>query len=390
MRGHPQLDGFWHWMLDAAERHTDIEELFNAFCAELTRRSLPFWRSSLGLEILHPEVSGWQFIWTDESDVEVHLAARAGMLQSSTYLNSPTRIVDETEATFRRRLDRPCPDMPLLEELRLEGATDYLMLPLPFIDRSRTASISFATCAADGFTEDDLSSLTLAAQLFSPYAERHVLRRLTIDLLDTYVGPHTGQRIIDGQVERGSTEIMEAAVWLADLRGFTSLSERLPVKRVTAMLNVWLEIMVEVLDAHEGEVLKFIGDAVLAVFSTSKQRPAAQACADALAAAVAFGERIDMAGGGPGLDFALALHFGEVAYGNIGARRRLDFTVIGPAVNQAARLQGMSKTLGERVVMSGTFASSFGRPLRDLGMHQLRGVGTPQQVFGLAPTANYP
>jgi adenylate cyclase len=375
-------------MLDAAEQHTDIEALFNAFCGELTHGGLSFWRSSLGLEILHPEVSGWQFIWTDESDVQVHLAARAGMLQSATYLNSPTRIVDETEAAFRRRLDQPCLDMPLLEELRLEGATDYVMLPLPFIDRSRTASISFATRAADGFTEDDLAGLTLAVRLFSPYAERHVLRQLTIDLLDTYVGPHTGQRIIDGQVERGSTEIMEAAIWLADLRGFTSLSERLPVGQVTAMLNVWLEIMVEVLDAHDGEVLKFIGDAVLAVFSTSEQRSAAQACANAFAAAVKFCARIDAIGGGPGLDFALALHFGEVAYGNIGARRRLDFTVIGPAVNQAARLQGMAKTLGERVVTSATFASALDRPLRDLGMHRLRGVETLQQAFGLPRALN--
>ena len=382
-----RMDDISLWLANEAP-HDSVKELFAAFCQEIVRSGVPVWRASLGLEVLHPEVSGWQHVWTDES-LSVHAADRATAPTSESYLNSPTRIVDETERPFRRRLDAPCLDMPLLEELRLAGATDYVMYPLPFLDHTRTAVISFATREEQGFDPASLEALELAVRLLSPYLERHVLRRIAIDLLDTYVGPHTGQRILEGRVDRGAVELIEAAIWFADLRGFTLLSEQSPIPEVLAHLNAWFGIIGEVVEAHGGEVLKFIGDAVLAIFPTSDEHDRRAACRKALAAAQEFVRRTDAenalrrSSGTPALVHGLALHVGEVAYGNVGAPHRLDFTVIGPAVNRASRLLDLAKRLDRQVLVSHALAREVAQPLVDLGRHHLRDVERPQRVFTL-------
>jgi len=386
--GPSRLDGLARWLVEAAP-HETVDRLFPEFCREIVRRSLPIFRATLGLEVLHPQVSRWLHLWTDEA-TSVRESNRAGISESASYLNSPTRVVDETNAVFRRRLDAPCPDMPVLEELRDLGCTDYVMVPLPFLDHTRTAVCSFATQQPGGFAEPDLEDLAFAARLLSPYAERHVLRRIAVDLLDTYVGPRTGQRIIEGRVERGQVELIEAALWFADLRGFTRLSEEAPLGEVLGTLNAAFDLLVDVIEARGGEVLKFIGDAVLAIFPTGANRDQLAACCDALLAAEALCARTDAANrereaaGLHPLSFAMALHVGTVAYGNMGAPHRLDFTVIGPAVNRASRLQELAKRLERRAVVSEAFAANVDTPLVDLGCHELRDVQEPQRVFSLA------
>jgi adenylate cyclase len=375
------------WLANEAP-HDTVKGLFAGFCPEIVRIGVPVWRASLGLEVLHPQVSGWQHVWTDES-LSVRASDRATAPTSESYLNSPTRVVDETGRPFRRRLDASCPDMPLLEELRLAGASDYVMYPLPFLDQTRTAVISFATQQPQGFDSGSLEALELAARLLSPYLERHVLRRIAVDLLDTYVGPRTGQRIIEGRVDRGAVEMIEAAIWFADLRGFTLLSEQSPIPEVLANLNAWFGTIGEVVEAHGGEVLKFIGDAVLAIFPTSVEHDRMAACRKALAAAQEFCQRAEAenvlrrSSGIPPLSHGLALHLGEVAYGNVGAPHRLDFTVIGPAVNRASRLLDLAKRLDQQVLVSHALAREVSQPLVDLGRYQLRDVERPQRVFTL-------
>ncbi|WP_052003059.1 adenylate/guanylate cyclase domain-containing protein [Microvirga sp. BSC39] len=375
------------WLANEAP-HDTVQGLFAGFCQEIVRSGVPVWRASLGLEVLHPEVSGWQHVWTDES-LSVRASDRATASTSESYLNSPTRVVDETGRPFRRRLDGPCPDMPLLEDLRLAGGTDYVMYPLPFLDQTRTAVISFATQHPQGFDPASLGGLEFATRLLSPYLERHVLRRIAVDLLDTYVGPRTGQRIIEGRVDRGAVEMIEAAIWFADLRGFTLLSEQSPIPEVLANLNAWFGTIGDVVEAHGGEVLKFIGDAVLAIFPTSGEHDRMAACRKALAAAQEFGRRTDAenalrrSSGNPLLSHGLALHVGEVAYGNVGAPHRLDFTVIGPAVNRASRLLDLAKRLDQQVLVSHAVARELDQPLVDLGRHPLRDVEKPQRVFTL-------
>ncbi|AXA41570.1 adenylate/guanylate cyclase domain-containing protein [Rhizobium leguminosarum] len=381
------MEDIARWLANDAP-HNGVKELFAAFCQQIVRSGMPVGRASLGLEVLHPEVSGWQYIWTDEGQ-SVHASDRATAPTSHTYLNSPTRIVDETGKPFRRVLDAPCLDLPLLEELRLKGMTDYVMYQLPFLDQSRTAVISFATRQSAVCDPASLDRLELAANLLSPYLERHVLHHIAVDLLDTYVGPNTGQLIIEGRVDRAAVELIEAAIWFADMRGFTLLSEQAPIPEVLAQLNAWFGIIGEVVEAHGGEILKFIGDSVLAIFPTSAGRDRSAACRQALSAAQEFCRRSDaenarrISSGMPPVAHGLALHAGAVAYGNVGASRRLDFTVIGPAVNKASRLLELAKRLDRIVLVSSAVAREVDQPLLDLGRYRLRDIKQIERVFTL-------
>jgi adenylate cyclase len=179
-----------------------LPEFYDAFCHELASRGLPLWRVVLGTETLHPEELGGQIVWVVDETATLS-AFYHGMEATPAYLDSPLKIVDETGEVFRRRLDENSADMPLLRELLAAGATDYFIYPLPFLDRDRSAFLSFATTAPGGFTDGDIADLGLATRLFSPYAERRVLRRIAIDLLDTYLGHNAGERIFSGRVVRG-------------------------------------------------------------------------------------------------------------------------------------------------------------------------------------------
>ena len=374
-------DSLVGWLIGRDFARGGLPSFFAELCDRLAAAGLPLWRGSLGLERLHPEETGSNVIWRDGS-LTREVRPRAGILTSDVYLRSPTYVVDETGRPFRCRLaaegDR---DMPLLRELRAEGATDYVMIPLAFADTTRTAVMSFATKAPGGFGDAEIAALDLAARLASPYAERAVLRKIAVDLLAAYLGPAAGRRVFDGHVERGDVETITAAVWFCDLRGFTALSERLPRREVIDLLNRFFDAAGGAVEDRGGEILKFMGDGLLAVFPVEGDQAAT--CARALDAAAAAGVAVEAlaAEGCPALRFGLALHLGEVEFGNIGTRRRLDFTAIGPAVNHASRLEALTKELGEPVLASAAFARAAGRPMRRLGSFALRGVEGEVEVF---------
>jgi adenylate cyclase len=375
--------GLGHWLARQISEPGHLHLFFQSFCEELKRRGLPVWRANLGVEILHPETSGRIFTWTD-GVITRRDNDRASAL-GAEYLNSPVRIVDETDRPFRRRLDRPSPDLPLLDELRAGGATDYAIFPLPFLDKSRSAFISFATQAAAGFGETDLAEIEMAAALFSPYAERGVLRRLAVDLLETYVGRRSGERIFGGHIERGKIETIGAAISMADLRDFTRLADTQPQETVIAILNAWFECLAAATEAHGGEILKFMGDGLLAIFPV--EGAPGEACERAFRAAcsaqttMAAVNLYRAAKGEVELACGFGLHLGDVGYGNVGGRRRLDFTVIGPAVNLAARLEGLTRELGVPLLMSEAFAGALSQEMLSLGHHAIRGLDRTQQVF---------
>jgi adenylate cyclase len=217
---------------------------------------------------------------------------------------------------------------------------------------------------------------------------RIALLQVAVDLLDAYVGAESGRRILSGQVRQGTAQQLSAAIVIADLRGFTAVADRTPAERLVGGLNEHLGAVVEAVEQQGGQVLKFLGDGLMAVFSLEK-RPAEAACADALAAAqsalaanAAINGRREAAGE-PMLALDVALHLGEVMYGNVGSARRLDFTVIGPAVNEASRIEALCEPLGCHVVTSAAFASACPQALRSLGRHTLRGVARPQELFTL-------
>ena len=374
------------WLVDQSERRPALPELFEGFCQRLNGMGLDLWRAVLGLETLHPEVSGSMLRW-NAGTLTKTVRDRVNVATSEAYLRSPTKIVDDTARPFRWRAGQDMAGMPQLEELAAEGVTDYLMLPLPFLDSTRTAVVSYATRAADGFGPAQVELLRAAAHLLSPWAERAILRRIATDLLAAYLGPRSGRLAYDGQIERGDVHTIHAALWCCDLRGFTALSDRLPRTKLVAILNRWFDVIGAAIEAGGGEILKFMGDGLLAVFPLEGE--GASTCDRALEAAeqaVAGSRALDgllAQKGEPPLRFGLALHVGDVEYGNIGTRQRLDFTVIGPAVNMASRLEGLTKELGVTAVASADFASRTSRGLPSLGEHRLRGIAAPVEVFGL-------
>jgi adenylate cyclase len=376
------IGDFSEWLIELAAREKNIAELHRLFCERLVSLGIPLWRSSLGLEVLNPEIDGSQFRWVAH-EVETRLMPRG-----SDYGDSPGRVVDDTDKPYRRRLDAPVSDLPLLEDLRQMGATDYYIVPLPFIDRQRTAHISFATLKSQGFTDGDLQALSDAALIFGPCAERYVLRQIAIDLLVTYVGRRSAAKIYEGALDRGKAEMITATILIADLRGFTHYSETHPIANVLSTLNDFFDAMVAAIEPRGGEVLKFIGDALLAIFPASADQ--ALPCAPAIAAALDARYRIAalnearMTAGRSLLKFGLALNAGEIAYGNIGSKSRLDFTAIGPAINHTSRLLEVAKKLDRDIVLSESFAMASGRHYPSLGYHELRDIAGDQQVFCIA------
>ena len=277
----------------------------------------------------------------------------------------------------------------MLEDLAQQGATDYAAMPMRFSD----GQINILTLVSDGeggFSTDDLGPLHEMLPLLSAIFEVYSQRRLSGALLDTYLGAQTGMRVLEGKIRRGDGETIHAVIWFSDLRDSTRLTEALGRGAYLALLNDYFDCMAGAVLAHRGEVLKYIGDAVMAIFPVADADSAhPMAAIDALAAARDAAARIDRLNAGRAerreerIGFGIALHRGEFTYGNIGTPRRLDFTVIGGAANEAARIEALTKELGERVLVSGPVAESVSEPLRSVGRHTLRGVGAEMELFGL-------
>lgn len=372
------------WLIEQIGRKPALDVLFNGFCKKLVKQGLPIWRVNIGLETLHPADIGFSLVWLD-GELTERSRARPGILTSDAYINSPARIVDETNEPFRWQQGEDDRGMEVLIDLRAEGMTGYVMLPLPFLDTVRSASLSFATKAPGGFTEAMIDDLTAASTLLSPLAERIALRRVALDALTVYLGPIAAQRAYSGQIERGDLQTIRAAILISDLRNFTGLSDRMPRREMVSLLDRWFSVLGAEIEAQGGDILKFMGDGLLAVFPVEGDPgPVCDRALAAALAALAGTEKLnaDLAQEGIApLRFGQALHLGDVEFGNIGAARRIDFTVIGPAVNQASRLQDQTKKLETPIVTSASFAAAAGRKLRSLGFHALRGVAEPVEIF---------
>jgi adenylate cyclase len=364
-------------------------ELFAGFCTRINDWICPLWRSTLGLEVLNPELSGSQLIWRDGALTRTEVN-RAGIATSSDYLKSAIYVVDTTNRPFRWHAPEPVPDMELIERFHREnGMTDYFVMPLPFQDATRTSTMSFATMHAGGFSNLDLERLQMAARIWSSVAERWVLRHIALDLLAHYLGRSPAERVYAGQIERGDVSRIEAAILICDLRGFTSMTDRAQHGEIVSLLNRWFEVIGTAIGAHRGDILKFMGDGLLAVFPLEESRGATcdralDAALDALAGTSALNEMLAQESRAS-LAFGIGLHWGEVEFGNIGTRDRLDFTVIGPAVNVASRLQDLTKIVGTPILASADFAAAASRTLHGLGARRLRGLGSGTEIFSPLP-----
>lgn len=378
------------WLLSDARRLDRSGSLLEALCARLSDIGLPIWRVTLHLPQLHPQLYAVGYEWLTDTAQAVELRIPRQMVTSMTYHHSPIGLLHRSGRLVRRRLSGADADIdfPMLEELRDRGGTDYALVPMP-LGSGKMAGIGLASQAADGFADADIALVEAIAPALSAVCEIRVAEQTATSLLDTYVGHDAARRILSGQITLGSSRSIEAVIFFCDLRGFTASSETLNREALLSLLNDFFACMVGPVHAAGGEVLKYMGDGMLAIFPLGDGDTAA-ACATALRAARSAAEslaavsRQRLEAGRPEARAGIALHVGTVLYGNIGAEDRLDFTVIGRAVNWASRIESLSGGLGEPILTSSVFADFCGEPLRSVGTHRLRGVAEPQEVFAPA------
>ena len=384
-----EIETIIDWLIDGA-RSAPIPTLMMAeTCERIVAAGLPLWRVGIFIRTLHPDIIGRNFIWRPGAEVVVG-AASFDIQDSEQFRTSPLAIVFKTGQEVRWRLDDPeITRIPFFDDMRAEGVTDYIVLPLLFVDGSIHAS-SWTTKHPGGFSDDQLEALKTLVVPMSRLIEIIGLRRTATILLDTYVGNRAGERILAGQIRRGHTESMLAAIWLSDLRGFTGLSDRLPPETVVEILNYYFDCQVRAILAQGGEVLKFMGDGLLAVFPIAQHGgETADVCERVLEAARQSRASVEALTYVSGVDtqerfrFGLALHVGKVLYGNIGGGNRLDFTCIGPAVNLAARLEKIAGKLNRTVVASAAFSETCAGQWTDLGEFPIAGFSKAERVYGL-------
>lgn len=381
------------WLADHDGITRSAGELIEGLCRLLLGHGVPLMRVSLSLRDSHPQIAARGIIWyrdrgTEERDFLMN-DARGDM-----YASSPVKVIHEGAAAVRRRLcDDGCPmDFPVLHELKAEGATDYLAMALPFTDGSRHF-ISWTTGREGGFSNEQLEHLIDLMPLIGLRLELDHARLTTRTLLTTYMGPEVAQRVARGTIRRFDYEMINAVILFSDLRGFTGMADTLSPDTVVRVLSSYYETVAEPIRYFGGDIIKMIGDGVLSIFplraDAPKERIDRTACGAAAAVRRAMAALDAVAVDGLPPEFGplkagFALHAGEVFFGNIGSTDRLDFTVIGPAVNEAVRAEALCKELGVSVITTEAFAGlecTVG--LRSLGRHCLRGVREEKELFTL-------
>jgi adenylate cyclase len=376
-----------HWLTSGTRDERFIDNLFAELCLRLQRAGIPIKRASLHLLIQHPQWLGARILWLDGIREATITRVDYDVRQRPEYIGSPVEELQNGAAEIRENLERD----PALgrkhgvyNELRANGLTDYVAWPLHHTLGKRHA-VAFSTDRPGGFDEAHIAALSGLLPILALVSEIRMKNRLARTLLETYVGTHAGELILAGATRRGSGTTVRAAILICDLRDFTRISDSWPRDDVIGLLNDYFDAMSEPIARHGGEILKFMGDGLLAIFPLSQP----SACADLLHAVTearqamaALNERNRASGGEP-LNFGIGVHVGDVMYGNIGSRARLDFTVIGPAVNMASRLETLTKQLGRPVLLSRAFADLVAGEfdLERVGEYPVRGFSDPIELF---------
>ena len=387
------------WLMTQALGEVRMADLVEGCCNRLRAAGIPLWRAHVAYRTLHPLIEAISLTWVRDEGLGSADIPHGLSQSSEEWHKSPAFHLIETRVpVLRRRLTgtEALLDFPLLVELRDRGATDYLAYVVAFEsgeagDQVKDGIIgSWATDRPSGFSDHDIRSLIRIQRRLAVACKVIIKDQIAHNMLTTYLGPDAGRQVLNGQIKRGDGEIIHAVIWFSDLRNSTSMADVMPADTYLGVLNSYFECTAGAVLANDGEVLRFIGDAVLAIFPIREGVTTAEiACENALAAAREAGERLAEVNrqraeaDTEALAFGLGLHVGDVLYGNIGVPERLEFSVTGPAANEAARIENLTKTLGHRVVVSAEFARTLSADWRSLGHHELRGVGTAVEVFSL-------
>lgn len=391
-------------------------DMLNGLVQELNRDGFEIRRSHVFIRTIHPQISVEAYRWYRESHVASPVLQKHqyeslcqkypggqvirdlmshGVLETEGFLNSPVCRVAMTGEEFRKKM-RPGDggtDYPIFKQLIADGVTDYLVLPMSF-SLGVFNVIFLDTDSADGFMRSEINTLRALMPMLTKYFEAHLERQTTKTLLSAYLGQRTSQKVLEGRIKRGDAEEIEAAIWFSDLRGFTNLSNSVEASQIIEWLNKYFEIVADAVEENKGEVLKFVGDAVLAIFPISNDSSRATVCGAVLQSVNLAHQALEQWNCGrrelklPVLNHGVGLNIGSIQYGNIGALRRLDFTAIGPAVNLTSRIEGMCGQLNYQTLVSEEFASYCECGLDFVGEHKIKGFENPQKIYTYSHTKN--
>jgi adenylate cyclase len=385
---HDTIEAIVEWLIGGARENSSFARMIDELSWRLVAAGMPLLRVSLRGGTLHPQFLGSVYVWWRTSGRTQEIMITHEVADLIPPEQNPVMRVRSGEI-LRRQLDGPeaLLDFSILHDLKARGATDYFALPVGGAFGACAYMAAFVTDRPDGFLERQIADLTAVSERLSIAADMNSQRQIAENVLKAYLGPQTGRRVLAGQIRRGSGESIGAVLWSSDLRHFTQMSDRLAGESLIGVLNDLFDLQAKAIADHGGEILKFVGDGLLAIFPVAGPDEAARAAGNALAAAqeaqaalAALPERASLVGALP-LEIVIALHFGTVIYGNVGAADRLDFTVIGPAVNLVSRIEAVAKSLDLPLIVSDDFARAHGGTLKSLGLHQLRGLELPHELF---------
>ncbi|HET8563409.1 MAG TPA: adenylate/guanylate cyclase domain-containing protein [Candidatus Binatia bacterium] len=384
------------WITEAGLAGESESAILAGFCEREVARGLPLARALVLIDTLHPIYEGRAFRWT-RAKRETTLSEYGRTDDDlSRWQGSPFyRLEQSGESLLRRRLTAQTEaEFSVFPELRADGITDYVAFANRFADDDTIGDMdcvysSWATDASQGFDDNDVIHLSRLMPFLALAVKSASLARIAGTLVETYLGRDPGRRVLQGRIRRGVAERIEAVLWFSDLRGYTRISDTASPEDIIPLLNDYADAIISAIHEQDGDVLKLMGDGVLAIFTAEDRGRACDAALTAALAArrgVAAVNQRRAAKGLPVTDMYLALHVGDVFYGNIGSKDRLDFTVIGPAVNEVSRVAAMCRSVDQPLLVSSAFAAAVGEArsrLVSVGRYALRGVGRPQDLFTL-------
>ncbi len=384
------------WLMSGAAALAGPAELLDGVIARLVAAGQPIERATLLMSTLHPQLVGITANWRGDLGLCDEVEVNAHVRETTDYLTSPLRpIIEEGRSIRMNPQDQAARSTyPIMQTLAAAGFTDYWAFALKR-DELQFTLMTLATRESAGFSRSTVEVVEALLPALALNVEIVSRGKIAEHVLDAYLGQRIGKRVLAGDIKRGFGETIDAVIWVSDMRDFTSLSDRIDSSDMIRLLNAFFESLVDAVHGQGGEVLKFVGDGMLAIFPISGTQPAPAAAAAALAAArngLAAVDSLNVAESGePSRDLSwrplgmgIALHRGPVFFGNIGSRNRLDFTVIGPAVNLAARIEPLSKSTGRHLLLSDRVAELIEEPVEELGNFPIRGIPDPVALFTVA------
>jgi adenylate cyclase len=394
------IDGVADWLMSQALGEGDVHDIFGGCCDRLLAAGIPLWRAFVSFRVLHPKFATVSIIWRREErsgSVERIETLHGEAFTSEDWRLSPMNHMLSTQIPFlRRRLtgDEALLDFPVCRDLRDQGASDYVAWMIPFVRDDEPGPHmdgvigSWSTDRSSGFSDGEIRSLVRIQRRLVVSLKVQIKQQIAQTVLATYLGMDAGRQVLEGQIRRGDGEMLHAVIWYSDMRHSTRLADTLAAEEFLKTVNTYFECTAGAVLANGGEVLRFIGDAVLAIFPI-RDGDAKSACELAMAAVRDADARLEAVNAEradrklEALDYGLGLHVGDVMFGNIGVPERLEFSVVGPAANEVARIESLTKVLGRRVLASAEFARSVPSVWESVGEHALEGVGEPLEVMTL-------